>query len=172
MHCKHCGVPITGKEEFCANCGETVAKSKPSAPGSASLSGVGGWLLLLCIFLTIVFPLNILYGTVRSLRYHPDTVVWLLNGINLGMGILSLAAGLMLWRVRHYAVMVTKVFLVASPLHAVGIFCLVLSSGHITALPAIVTLALRILALPFLFSLIWFWYLMESKRVRDTYTVG
>jgi hypothetical protein len=167
MNCKSCGALITGTKEFCTNCGQVVSYPPPSG-----LRGVGGWLLLLCIMLAIVFPLNILYGTVRSLRYHPDGLVLLINAANVALGALSLAAGLMLWRVRKNAVILAKVFLLLSPVHAVAIFCLVVFSAHVANPWAMVSLALRILALPFLFSLLWFWYLLASKRVKSTFTVS
>lgn len=170
MYCKRCGATITGKEEFCATCGEKVAEPLPPVADTAGLRGVGGWLLLLCIVLTIVFPLNILYGTVRSLSYHPDALVLLLNAINIGLGGLSLAAGVMLWQMRKNAVMVAKIFLVASPLHAIGILCLVVFSGHMNTGPSLVALAIRILALPFLVSFLFYWYLSASKRVKSAYT--
>jgi hypothetical protein len=169
MDCRGCGASIKGNQEFCANCGQTVAKSNPLAPTNPELTGVAGWLLLLCVLLTIVLPLSNLYGTARSLRYHPDTVVLLFNAINVGLGILSLAAGVMLWRVRNHAVTVAKVFFVLSPVHALGIFCLVVYSGHVADVRTLVVLGLRIMALPFLFSLLWYWYLLGSQRVRNTY---
>jgi hypothetical protein len=167
MNCKNCGALITGKEEFCKNCGQAV-----TVPPATGLRAVRGWSLLLCIMLTIVFPLNILYGTVRSLRYHPDGVVLLINATNVALGALSFAAGLMLWRVRKNAITMAKAFLLLSPVHAVTIFCLVVFSAHIASPWALVSLALRILALPFLFSLLWFWYLLASKRVKSTFAVS
>jgi hypothetical protein len=169
MYCRRCGASMTGKEEFCAGCRQVLAESQLPSPESPPPKGAGGWLLLLCLWLTIVLPLSNLYGTVRSLRYHPGIVVLLLDTTNIGLGMLSLVAGVRLWRLQSGAGTMVKVFLLASPLHALGIFCLVVSRGQITSPPVMVALALRILTLPFLLSLSWYWYLLQSRRVRNSY---
>jgi hypothetical protein len=166
MDCKSCGVSITGKEEFCRNCGVPTVQSMPNSNGPR---GVGGWLLLLCVLLTVVLPANVLYGTVRSLAYRPDGVVLVINAANIGVALLSLMAGIMLWRVQKNAVKVTKIFLGLNPLHALGVFCLIATSNHLIFPRLLVSLALRILTVPLLISLAWYWYLLASQRVRNTY---
>ena len=169
MYCPRCGASIPGKEAFCSSCGERVADLQPPAPEYPKLKGVGGWLLLLCVLLTIVFPLNAIYATGRSFAYHPDALILVLDLTNVALAIFSLVAGVMLWRVQNNALAVAKTLLLLSPLHAVCVFCVVAWSANALYPRPLVSLALRILALPFLFSLLCYWYLLESRRVKSTY---
>jgi hypothetical protein len=177
LYCKRCGKPLTGQEEVCPSCGLPIAESKPAetAPSRAETvgpKGVSGWLLVLCVLLAIVFPLNTIYATAMSLRYHPDVTVLLLNATNVGLAILSLVAGVMLWRIRKSGVNLAKIFFLLTPLHALGILYLVVSNLHALQASVTVLMAIRILAFPFLLSIIWYRYLVESKRVKNTYGTG
>ncbi len=140
-----------------------------SSPRTDGPVGIGGWLLVLCLLLTIVFPLNTLYATVMSLRYHPDPIIVALNSANVGLALLSLLAGGMLWSGRKIGVKLAKLFLVFGPLHSVALLCLVIYNAHLLQASVTVLLALRILALPLVLSVIWFRYLVESRRVKNTY---
>jgi hypothetical protein len=174
MHCKHCGDSITTQQKVCPNCGYPTAEGSPAAavnssPPTEGPRGVGGWLLVLCILLTIVFPLNTLYATVMSLRYHPDPIIVVLNAANVGLALLSLVAGARLWSARKLGVKLAKIFLVLGPLHPGAILCLVIYNAHVLQASVTVLLAMRILALPLLLSVIWYRYLVESRRVKNTY---
>lgn len=138
--------------------------------------GVRGWLLLLCLVLTVSFPLLMslqLLGSLRAewrlLAHRPDLVVILVADGILRAALIACSAyaGVRLWRIRPGAVRATKGFLV----------CLVAYSfireavrflTHPTGGSLTEEAAKRLLQ-SFLIVAIWYSYLVSSKRVRATY---
>lgn len=134
--------------------------------------GVKGWLLWLCIALTIVGPLAYLAAAVLSLKVASDPSfgsrgsIFLFAGfMDAGLGAMSFWSGLSLWRVRPGAVkraiiffwaaigyeLFSNLFIFGSRLHLdLG---QVIRSSPVSMLPGV----------------IWLSYLESSKRVRATY---
>jgi hypothetical protein len=142
--------------------------------------GVKGWLLLLCLILTIISPaahlgqlemewqeFNSLFGTYPHLR---DAVV-IETLLTLGLMAYSIYAGFVLWSFKFGAVKIAKSYLlawlicsIARPFIFVSIADLptafideILDEGGKNVVISILTFA------------IWFTYLYRSKRVRATY---
>jgi hypothetical protein len=144
------------------------------------LTGVQGWLLLLCMCLTIFDPLtailNIIVVTHLTRPHFVEQPGFLrlivINGTcTIGLVVLSLYAGISLWRVLPGAVGAAKRYLTMVFLYAVVA----------TYLPALVGLPEKLFqevipaslingAITILYAAGWYHYLNRSKRVRATYT--
>jgi hypothetical protein len=154
-------------------------------PKRAGVLGVSGWLLVLCINLTIIIPFSCLYNAISGLQivYFPSTRNQLLIMqqsimyhiiiifVMLFLASFSLYAGMRLWEVKPKAVMTAKVFLISQLLlifliMAVRPWLVFPLSGE----PAILGI-LRSL-IPYLsYFGVWFLYLTFSKRVHNTYVI-
>lgn len=131
-------------------------------------SGVGGWLLVLCIILTIVVPADIAYQTILALRSGPSLSGFVFILVSWCLAIFSLTAGLLLWRARPGAVTTAKLFLLTQVAFAVVVYVNnLLASSH--SPESAQDLALAILPVPFSFAIIWYSYLSKSRRVQATY---
>lgn len=141
--------------------------------------GVKGWLLLLCISLTILDPatmlLNLfimsdiaksLFGTNKNLFY-----MIFINGIfTTGLMVFSIYAGLSLWRLTINAVMTAKRYLksifIYSAITILLPYIFGVSEIHYKKfggnnwLNSIITMC---------YAMIWYIYLIKSKRVKWTY---
>lgn len=145
-------------------------------------AGIGGWLLFLCIWLTIVNPI----GCVLSMRAwivffdHPnggsDDALPIIS-LDIIVGAISMLgsviSGLFLWqRIRH-AVRVAQAYLVLQLcLTVVYVGAVLVLTRHIHSHLAEVELAdhvVGLLARSFIYFLVWFFYLQNSTRVRMTY---
>jgi len=141
--------------------------------------GVKGWLLLLCLNFTILDPLAMLlslFSVANASRPLFDTYPGLLTLIavsgvcRLAVAVFSVYAGLALWRVAPGAVSIARKYLMAVVLYTVFAFFLPVLVG----LPQ--DLAQEIAGSSFVaglltisYAVIWYAYLMHSKRVRATY---
>lgn len=207
MFCTQCGSKNPEDARFCHKCGQSVwqpqelmptptkpivlneiARTSISTSSSGhvrgkqneALNGVKGWLLFLCISLTILSPLYTLgqlgvewrdteplFGAFPSLK---DAVVFE-SLCMVGLMAFSIYAGSVLWSVKPGAVKVAKNYFLVLLLYSL-VFPFVLSA--IADLPSVadneiakegVKNAIRgILAFA-----IWFTYLNKSRRVRATY---
>jgi hypothetical protein len=164
---------------------EAVEQQSTPRPTSYSNSGterydrVGGWLLLLCVLLTILGPLATAYSLVAgyaqlqglfeetpglSTFYNMNFV------LNIGLGLFSLWAGFSLWTKMAGAVERAKKYLLARVAYTVILYFLPAMSG----LPEEMSTGIQneILAastFSFIYIAIWYLYLTKSKRVRETY---
>lgn len=145
----------------------------------AELRGVKGWLLLLCVNLTILDPFanlfNLAIGTHLGRQYFDQQPalqrLMLINGVcSIGLAVFSIYAGISLWRVLPNAVAIVKKYLGSAFLYS--IFSLFLP--YLIGLPEEITKETG--ATNILNSLItafylyaWYQYLKRSKRVRATY---
>jgi hypothetical protein len=141
--------------------------------------GVGGWLLLLCVGLTIIGPLVRLSGIGSSMTALPRisalfplmvTLIYAENICSLIIGAFSVYAGYSLWAVKSNAVYKAKAFLVALVIFAVFDLFLI----YMTELPAGIVKEVSAqgifgLAQSVIYAGVWFAYLSQSKRVRATY---
>jgi hypothetical protein len=145
-----------------------------------TLKGVKGWLLLLCINLTILDPLSIitnLFVATDALqsqfeRYPEFFQFILISGVcRIALMVFSIYAGVSLWKVMPGAVLVARKYLQA--VLAYSVFAVFLP--RIVGLPDELY---RDLAAPNLLNSLlticyvaaWFLYLSRSKRVKATYT--
>lgn len=141
--------------------------------------GVKGWLLLLCINLTILDPGSIFFNLIvvtNLAKPYFDTYQGLfrliiINGIcSIGLMVFSIYAGMSLWRLSANAVNIAKKYLMSVFFYsALAVFLPDLLgipekayskfAGN-TLLNSIVTMC---------YVTIWYIYLNRSKRVRATF---
>jgi hypothetical protein len=130
-------------------------------------SGVGGWLLVLCLLLLVWQPLSL--GLVASsvldslaVRGWPLALVLLTRMLVTGFGI---GAGLALLARRPGAVTLAKVSLALSAATDVFVYTTPLfpSDRPPGATPVYIGVSLA-------YSIVWMTYLTRSERVRDTFS--
>jgi hypothetical protein len=143
------------------------------------LKGVKGWLLLLCISLTILDPssiiLNLMIITNLTKPYfnkHAELLrVVLINGTcSIGLAVFSIYAGVLLWKVLPNAVNTAKKYLFAISFYSVF-------STFIPALAGLQTEPVKGMSgnsvanslLTILYASAWYLYLKKSRRVGATY---
>lgn len=140
---------------------------------------VGGWLLLLCVLLTIVNPLgtafNLFYGYSRT--NHLFGAIHGLRNIIVGDAILSVAltsfsvyAGWRLWKILPGAVITAKKYLVVYLIYNLA----APAFPFLYRIPEQFANAMfrqLIKGVPFAvaYFAVWYLYLSKSKRVRGTY---
>ncbi|MBP1732269.1 MAG: hypothetical protein H6Q55_2698 [Deltaproteobacteria bacterium] len=141
--------------------------------------GVKGWLLILCLSLTIFDPLAMLlslFSITDAAKPLFDQYPGLLrlvvvSGVcRLAIAVSSIYAGLALWRVTPGAVGIARKYLMAVFLYTVFAFFL----PAVVGLPE--DLAQEIAGSSFVagtltisYAVIWFLYLSHSRRVKVTY---
>jgi len=176
MLCTQCGSEIKTGEQACEKCKITLELSK--------LKGVKGWLLFLCLNLTIYTPLvNLVYiilgweGAARLFRALPGlkTLVIVEIILLIGLMVFSFYAGYALWSVKPNAVKIAKIFLLAlvvisilSPFIRIGVANSLNLPSEFTKFISkeeILEAGRGIISF-----VIWFTYLCQSKRVRATYS--
>jgi len=148
----------------------------------SELKGVGGWLFLLCINLTILDPfanlLNLAVGTHLG-RPHFDQNpamqrLLLINGVcSIGLAVFSIYAGMSLWRVLPNAVSTARKYLGAAFLYTiVSLFLPHLTgiSEDISKEVGTTSLINSIVTAIYLYA--WYQYLKRSRRVRATYNTA
>ena len=146
--------------------------------------GVGGWLLLLCLILTLVIPALSLYqvNCDLSLLMLPQggllLYVWSRASYYLAIGnlvamagiaVFSFTSGYRLWARKKGAVKTAKIFLLAQLFLALALLTL----QHIlmpqpAARNLAVALAVQVIP-PVLFCSVWYRYLLKSRRVERTF---
>ncbi|MCI0487267.1 MAG: DUF2569 family protein [Blastocatellia bacterium] len=145
--------------------------------------GVRGWLLLLCISLTVINPLVTLLGTAMSFnsgisfsRLPPGFAFFIAIDTLFGLGfmVFSIYAGIALWMVKPNAVSVAQRYLFALLIYSILFIPLLLVvnlaadfSGRVFTklLEGSVMSVFRTL----IYFLVWNSYLNKSKRVKATY---
>ncbi|MFI5330514.1 MAG: DUF2569 family protein [Desulfobaccales bacterium] len=163
---------------------ETTSVDNQSNLVKGSASGVKGWLLLLCLNLTIFIPASYLYqiNCVLDLFNSPRNKILLFmfkallayNVLTIAtmlfLAIFSFYAGLRLWHVKSRAIKTAKVFLVTQLLLILVITLIrpVMTATMDTG--GQVFSAILISLIPSLFQFgLWYLYLTKSSRVRNTY---
>ncbi len=145
-----------------------------------TLKGVQGWLLLLCVSLTILDPLSIVTNLFVATdaaksqfeRYPEFFKFILISGVcRIALMVFSIYAGVTLWKVVPGAVLVARKYLQAVLLYSV--FAVFLP--RIVGLPdelyrdlAAANLLNSLLTISYVAT--WFLYLTHSRRVKATYT--
>jgi hypothetical protein len=145
--------------------------SRPLAQSTYhELRGVGGWLLFLCISLTLLAPVTQAFvagkalRNLATLRVPIQTLLRLgsVGAIYAGLAIFSCIAGVMLWMENPKGVQVAKAYLVVGAVLPICLFILLRLAGmHVDLL--------RIIFGRLVYSVVWYSYLTASLRVKLTY---
>jgi hypothetical protein len=146
---------------------------------NSELKGVKGWLLLLCLLLTVLEPFEtvvVVFGgsdIMASLPKVSPQMYWfsIVNGIvGIGLAVFSLYAGLSLWKVTIGAVDVARAYLVLSAGASVGLLGAAVLFG-ITKEFSEATMQFNLtgVGVTVLYAYSWLLYLSRSRRVRNTY---
>jgi hypothetical protein len=126
---------------------------------------VRGWLLLLCILLTIWNPATLAFVAAGRVENASTTTFALtLLGIRVVVTGVGVAAGIALWHKRAVAVDLAKASLVLSALEVVGRLS---SRAGLSEAPPGVRLPLALALV--VHNGAWYLYLENSRRVRATY---
>ena len=174
MVCTKCGALILDNTFACPSCKRSMGvkellESPPALAAAGRYRGVEGWLAFLVFYLLFLLPLGTGVGLVHGLRTQLATGTvqnaalaanlfsWVVALMVSGMGIY---AGISLLKIFPNAVAATKRFLIAF-----------LVAGVLISIAQYHTLVDRLwgTADALAFFLIWYAYLMRSKRVANTY---
>ena len=151
----------------------------PPVPAELRYKGVGGWLLLLCLGLTVFGPLITLGSLVaaygESSKYFDQfpglLVITVIDTfLSLGLMAFSVYAGIGLWSVRPGAVQMAKRYLLCY----MGYLAIAAVLPFMAGLPSAANEAMSAEVAKdtfrgIIYFAIWHSYLNKSKRVRDTY---
>jgi hypothetical protein len=143
------------------------------------LYGVRGWLLLLCLLLTVIDPVVVLAnlfaqteGAREIYNKQPEMFkVFVVTGVlGIALAVFSMYSGLSLWKIAPNAVRTARYYLVAEaafsfvPFFLPAVFGVPLSSPegiqNLYIFNALATTA---------YASAWYAYLSRSRRVRATY---
>jgi hypothetical protein len=158
--------------------GNEIVNTRP-APAEKEYKGVGGWLLLFCLGLTVFTPLltigSLAMAFIKSLEYFdqfPGLLVITVIDTILSLGLIAFGfyAGIGLWSIRPGAVKMAKRYLLCILGYQAISAILTFMAGLLTATTAnmISQVALDALRSVIYFA-IWYSYLDKSKRVAATY---
>ncbi len=125
----------------------------PTTQTNSSPKGVGGWLLILCIWTTIISPLF----SFAKLHELGETEMYL----GLGLIVFSIVSGVLLWcRKPVGVVLVRTLLIIILVLNLIGIMMLVNQQQMEKVIVVLFQSAV---------SVAWVVYLSVSKRVKATY---
>lgn len=139
--------------------------------------GVGGWLLLLCINLTILDPASIVLGVFGALpladfEKNPEMLRFMLiSGVcRLALAAFSLYSGTALWRIQPNGPNIARRYFQAATLYSA--FALLLPgivglSDELYAEMAGASLLSSVITICYVMA--WYLYLVKSKRVKATF---
>jgi hypothetical protein len=150
----------------------------PSSDRSAPAE-VSGWLLALCVILTIVLPATsvyriILHSIPMAIAAHTLNRTVLLSVYSLlfsALAVLSFMAGLRLWLLKPHAVAFARRFLLTYLIANAAYFVFWIAVIRPTEQAAYAEMGWYHIVSPTGFVFLWFTYLEHSKRVRNTYPV-
>lgn len=140
---------------------------------------VGGWLLALCLILTIVFPVTSLYRIISHtiptvVAAHTVNRILLLSVYSLlfsTLAVLSFVAGLKLWLAKPNAVGFARRFLLTYVIANAAYFAFWIAVMRPTKQVAFAEMGWDHIVGPAAFVFLWYTYLEHSKRVRGTFLV-
>ncbi|MBN8765446.1 MAG: DUF2569 family protein [Thiobacillus sp.] len=193
MYCPSCGTKTQDNAKYCHVCGngtvvleeasaatETVASIKEMAAEKSEFKGVGGWLYYLIGMLVFAIPAlsaNAILGDFQDaanlMAEIPGfyTAASVDAAMRIILSIASIYCGFMLWKIRPYAIMSTKIFFAAYILYVVfGVLVVTALSN----LPPEIEHALELgtakeMTSGVMFPILWMVYLFRSVRVKNTY---
>jgi hypothetical protein len=140
---------------------------------------ISGWLLILCLILTVFFPATSLYRIVShtiptAVAAHALGRMLLLSVYSLlfsALAVLSFGAGLRLWLVRPHAVGFARRFLLTYLITNVAYFVFWIVTICSTKQIAYAEMGWYHIVGPAAFVFLWYTYLEHSRRVRKTFPV-
>ena len=142
-------------------------------------SGVGGWLLLFCIALTIASPLLSLYNFMKSYNelatlfdVYPGikNVLYIDGFLSAVVMILSIRAGIALWTLKKNAVKIAKNYLyIFMGYSVIAIFLPFMAGLPPEVNSAMIPEVIKDLVRAVVYFAIWHTYLNKSTRVKATY---
>lgn len=179
MFCARCGQQIPDASDVCPLCGQPANFHLPhqplatdparfAQPAAASLftrpineqlRGVGGWLVVFCIYAGVLIPL----GSLRDITAHLSApTIWTLY--HLGFVCFSLVVGLFVWQASPSALPILRAyFLSVAAIEVLSIAYLQWTQDHI----AVMQIVFRVRTL--IWVGIWYAYFYKSERVRATF---
>lgn len=144
--------------------------------------GVKGWLLVLCVCLTIFDPLAILLNLViittvlKPLFAKHDGLLRLImvNGIcSIGLAVYSIYAGMSLWKIAPNAVITAKRYLYVAFIYSIASIFLPYLMGLPEDLQSQITGNTTFNSLiTLIYFIAWYQYLCRSRRVKATYPLA
>jgi len=186
--CSCCGEPVSECRELSTQSIEpkTIELLELKVQTKKGPQGVRGWLLFLCLNLTIIIPFSFLYQINGALKifYLPGmqlhqlifkqsllyNIISMLSMILLT--IFSFYAGLSLWGLKQKAIKITKMFLITQLslmviIIAIRPFMEIFISGNANSIGDIIKGLIPFLS----YFSVWYLYLSYSKRVHNTYSI-
>jgi len=146
---------------------------------SLQLKGVKGWLLLMCISLTILDPSSIVLNSIIMTNLtkpyfdkHTELLrMVLINGTcSIGLAVFSIYTGISLWKVLPNALITAKKYLFAISLYSVfSLFIPTLVGFQAGSIKGISGNNVFNSLLTILYASAWYLYLKKSRRVKTTY---
>jgi hypothetical protein len=192
MFCMRCGQEVPTAAEFCPACGQSTKLPEPQAaqatnygavppppqaqqPGyppasygaaPSNLKGVGGLLLVFCIFLTIVWPL----WTLTQFVLRPG-MFRAINALGLLRMAFGIAVGVSLWMQSRSAILLLRIyFVIAVVLTAWGMVSFATLMMRYSTWRFLMFAQWLTAVLPYmLFLVLGIVYFTKSERVRATY---
>ena len=154
-------MPVRGYPPSRDHFGETSRRSRFGSSG-----GIGGWLLVLCLLLTIINPavLALAAATLVGGAVAPSALAVTFLSIRLLVASVGVAAGRALWHKRPGAVILAKTALMLFAVEAIARLSTRVSLSEAppgTRLPYAIAIIV--------FNGGWFLYLEKSRRVHATY---
>lgn len=148
--------------------------------GAGIPSEVGGWLLVLCLILTVVYPATSLYRifshTIPTVfAAHAPSRILLLSVYSLvfsAVAVLSFVTGVRLWLVKPNAVDFARRYLLTYLIANVSYFLFWILVIRPTRQIAFAEMAWFHVVGPVASAALWYTYLEHSKRVRNTYSAA
>jgi magnesium-transporting ATPase (P-type) len=160
--------------------GMTDDLETPIRPADNPLEGVAGWLLLLCIVFTIIFPFAEVHSLVANYQrsssdfeyvHGLQEFLWLDTGLRVLLAAFSMYTGISLWTERPHALRTAYYFLF------LFLFCLALAILLLfvmvewtpETLEVVLVEVAKEVSLSLVYFSVCFSYLRWSKRVRATF---
>jgi hypothetical protein len=186
--CSCCGEPVSECRALSTPSidPKTLELLEPKPQAKREPQGVRGWLLFLCLNLTIIIPFSFLYQFNCALKifYFPGMQLHQLifkqslsyNMISLMvmiiLAIMSFYAGLSLWGLKQKAIKITKIFLITQ----LSLMVIIITIWPFMAFSLVgdtnsIGDVIKAL-IPFLsYFSVWYLYLSYSRRVHNTYSI-
>ena len=152
--------------------GIETAQTEPAIPPE-----VGGWLLLLCLGLIVVYPTSSLYHifshTIPNLigAHSPARILLLsvYSVVFIVVAFFSIIAGLKLWLVKPGAVRFAKRYLLLYLIANITYFFFWMLIARPHLIISFAEMGWGHIVGPIGATVLWYFYLENSKRVRETY---
>ena len=155
-----------------------TAETTPTSIEPTITPAVTGWLLFLCVVLTILYPAfnlyHILTYTVPLIIRYPGFPIFLLSRcvVWTALAVFSFLAGLMLWLVRPGAVRFARRWLWSYLIAHIAEFVLFIVIAKPRQFASVAPDGWYNVVVPIASFAFWYLYLEHSKLVRATYPRG